>query len=351
MAEKVADIRAELVQLGLTVKEANDIKGAKALKAKRAELQASQISYDVEPEEEYEVSYEEDDYPEHVAQSYPEEEYEVSYEEDDDEDGYTVTYDEEEDDFPEAVEKIEREIVDGANIPLGSPEWQELVMSMFREDELIPNPDNKDQKVPCLSGLSRVGNEIYHVISSEAVEIIPNVIDNWPAATVRYSITAENNDKIVTYSAVADAWIKNMDPQKPDSVYNRYPTAIAESRAESRVWKKLLHIRHLPSYEEISKTGEASNTSFFDEAVEEDPLFIKDGQKNIITQKCKQFGIDLYKLINKPHFVNPEENPEILFDNIDELPYNTACKIVKELSLYQTATEEAKEIPEEILIK
>lgn len=360
--ETVADIRAELVSLGMTQKEANAIKGKSNLVEARDDMRASVIDI----EEDYEVEYPEDE----GVEVSTEDAYEVTYE-DEAEDAaiqvfdqaylnngeYEVEYEdidteEESDSFHKEVRAIEEKIVDASNIQLGGPEWQEYVMGLFTEEELIPNPDDKEQRIPCLAGLSRVASSIYKLNYSGPVAIETGYINNHPSATVTYRIEAEYEGRTYIAAAVGDAWIGSMDPQNPKSVYNRYPAAIAESRAESRALKKLLHLRNVPSYEEISRTGEANSyhSPFFDESIDESPLEINDTQKMVINQKSKQFGIDVFKLINKPHFVNPEENPEILFDSIDDLPYNVASQIVIELSAYQSATEEGKEIPKEILL-
>lgn len=358
--ETVADIRAELVAMGLTPKEAASIKGKANLITKREEMQSSTIDVD----EEYEVEYPEHEGLETMAD---EDEYTVDYEDEfdetdaafedytwgkgDDPNEYEVEYDdidavEENDDFHSEIIEIEDKIVDADSIAIGSAGWQDYVMGLFTDEELISNPKNEEQKVPCLAGLSRVANSIFDIVETYPVSIDTDFINGHPAATVRYQVTAELNGRRYVYGAIGDAWIGSMGGE-----YSQYPGPIAESRAESRVLKKLLQLRNIPSYEEISKTGEANKyqTSFFDEAIEAEPIGIKDSQKTIITQKANQFGIDVFKLINKPHFVNPEENPEILFDSIDDVPYNVATKIAAELAAYQSATEESKEIPEEIL--
>lgn len=342
MSEKVADIRKDLVGLGLTEEEANAIKGKQALCDKREELLAQLSDLDIEDDEdEYEPVYE--DEPE-VNSILPEDdddgpdEYEPQYKEDE-ELSMTEESDETLTAVSDSLEGLEQRT-------LGSQAWQDYVMNKFYEKELIDNPQDSNDKLPCLAGLSRVGHELFEIIFSGAIEIMPNIINGHPSATVVYKIDffevdEDGNGQVKTYTAVGDAWIDNMNQN-----YNGYPSAIAESRAEARAWKKVLHLRNKPAYEEISDKIEGFESVFDNETREG---FITDAQINLIETKCLQFDIDVYKYINRNHFVSPEEYPEPSYEKLSDVPHNVALTMVKQLTTkYQVCTEDSEEIPEEI---
>lgn len=349
MAEKVADIRKDLVELGLTPDEAQAIKGRAALIEKRDELKEAtqidieeieeEISYDtVEPETEYDTEYDTV--------------YDTSYFEDNFEDGepdeYDVSYPElnavepEEDLLTGTMDKLQSVSVDKAE--RGTPEWEDYVMSQFMAEELI---DFGKLKTPNLKGVSRVANKMFKIEKSGPVKVETWFANNHPAATVIYEVIARNNETRYTFSAVADAWIENMGG-KDAKDFTVHPAAIAESRAEARALKKLLDLRSVPAYEEVSKTNGGYGPSVFDEQNSE-PENITSRQQTIIEQKCKQFGIDVYKFINKPHFTDPEKHPEPKYSIIEEISHKDAVAMCKELQKYQELTEDSKEIPKEIL--
>lgn len=178
----------------------------------------------------------------------------------------------------------EKEMVDGENIPeYGSEDWEPYIMSKFLPDELY------NEKHPTLNGLRRISKKYFSsVISSLPVEIV----NNMPvSAMCRYQIHFDNGQ---IFGAAADATQENINGN-----YNVYPTAIAESRAEARTYRKALMIT-AASAEEIK-----GNEATFDSVLEstktvsdynaEDP--ISEQQKTIVETKCKQMKIDIDKFL------------------------------------------------------
>lgn len=348
MAEKVADIRKDLVELGLTEQEAKDIKTRANLIAKRAEILANsdiEIEADESLEEEYPEEYQEEEY----TVEYPEvENLEDGFEEFEDGLGDEIDVVYEDDELTEAMDRVEQVKSDVKQLERGSEGWSDYVMSLFTDDELIEDVNGGD-KVPCLAGLSRVANQMFDIEVSKPVETQTGMYFNHPAATVTYLVIATNKTTLNRYEfgAVADAWIQSMGKNE---TFNVHAAAIAESRAESRALKKLLDLRNVVAYEEISKTGGKSmGASVFDEAEEKDDEPLTDKQKLLIETKCKEFGIDLYKFINKQHFEDPESNPEPLYVSLEDVSRKVAGAMATELRRYQTCEETSKEIPESIL--
>lgn len=340
MTEKVADIRNELIGMGMSEEEVMALKPKSVLVETRDKMlqEISEVSeMDVEEEEEYTPVYQEV------------EELETLDGDEEDPDEYVPDYDdneilvsEEENDLD-----ISNRIKEAGNVQLGDKNWQDKIMAMFNEDELIDNPKDKDDKLPCLAGLSRVGHLMFNVVYSGVKSISTGLINNHPSCTVVYQVDIQDMDEsglpvgIKTYTAAADAWSGSMNPG-----FDEYPAAIAESRAEARVWKKMLHLRNKPSYEEVSNKLDGIGSIFDDIPV---PGMINDNQIAAIEAKCDQFDIDVYKFINKKHFTNAEENPEPEYSDIKEVPYEIAQGMASYLNKLQTCTEDSLDIPEEIM--
>lgn len=172
-------------------------------------------------------------------------------------------------------------VVEGETVPeYGSDGWEPYIMSKFLPDELY------NEKHPTLNGLRRIAKQYFSgIISSVPVE----VVNNMPiSAMCRYQIQFDNGQ---TFGAAADATQENINGN-----YNIYPTAIAESRAEARTYRKALMIT-AASAEEIK-----GNEKAFDSVLEsvkeysqEDPM--SDQQKSIIETKCKQLKISFDKFL------------------------------------------------------
>lgn len=331
MTETVAEIRTQLVSMGMSEEEAAEVKGKSALIAKRDEL-----AKHLENEREMELEEEPDEY----VPSY-------SDESDEEPDEYVPSY--EDDIIEEEADETAAQVTEGldkiTSLKPGTKEWEDFIMSQFTEDELIEHPNMKGEQLPCLAGLSRVGQLMFNVTNTGVRSYSTTIIDNHPATTVVYQIMVEEVENGVPtyreYSAIADAWHGSMS-----GVFNAYPAAIAESRAEARTWKKLLGLRNKPAYEEISNSLEG--TSIFDDIEDEEDGMITKTQESLIESKCEQFGIDVYKYINKKHFTDKENNPEPEFSSISEVPYDTAAAMVKYLTKIQSCTDDSVDIPEEL---
>lgn len=203
----------------------------------------------------------------------------------------------------------------------GSSEWEKYVMESFLPDELY------DGNYPTLNGMRRVAlNLMGNVMFSGPLEVISKLPES---SYCIYNIKFESG---YSFSAAADAHLENIS-----GAFSIYPTAIAESRAEARAYRKALLLSTV-SAEEVkgnentfhSVLKESSSTTV--EGYNEKDS-INDQKKSIIESKCKQLKIKLDKFL---------ENQEVSFDTATK---EDGVKLAKLISDYQRGT---VEIPESI---
>lgn len=169
----------------------------------------------------------------------------------------------------------------------GDSNWESYVMSNFLEDELY------DGSYPTLNGMRRVALDLIGVPSfSGPVQVISNLPES---SYCIYKLAFM--DMHIEIRAAADAHEENIFGN-----YKIYPTAIAESRAEARAYRKALLISTV-SAEEIR--GDENVINLFANknsninVNDRESGRISDQQKKIIESKCKQLKIDLNKFLEK----------------------------------------------------
>jgi hypothetical protein len=166
----------------------------------------------------------------------------------------------------------------------GSENWEEYVMSQFTEKELYI--DEKENKYPTLNGMRRVSLfTLGRPIKSGPVSVVSNLSD---ASYCIYELVFENGQ---TFSAAADGFPNNIAGS-----YSIYPTAMAESRAEARAYRKAL-LLSTAAAEEVRGNEKVFNTVL--ETVKDYDLGedISSQQISIIETKCKSMKIDKAKFL------------------------------------------------------
>lgn len=263
-------------------------------------------------------------------------------------------YDVEQDDGEEVIEP-----------PYGSVAWQEYVLSLMREDELLDG-------YPTCAGLRRVAEILLgEVTFSGPTQVFPANDPNGPGrATVLYSVTFAwkrdvpayiDLDKfeypVRTFADVADCWHGNT----PDT-FAVHPVATASTRAEGRALRKALKL-NIHTAEEMANDKDASEVVLRSQERElgrqtenwNPTNNITPVQKKFILTKCKQLGIDVEKFINIEYYCyNTDEHlaaPK--YSNIDEVTSDVAKKMIEEINRYQTntGTDESTDIPDVIKLK
>lgn len=117
------------------------------------------------------------------------------------------------------------------------PGWSEYILSKLTDDE-------KEDTYPRADGLRRlVEQEISPIVSIETNIIQAPQNGNNMTSTVRTTIRLANGEK---YDAVTDV-------QKDDCIspYNQHISAIAETRAEGRAYRKILRLKNTVTKEEM----------------------------------------------------------------------------------------------------
>ena len=170
-----------------------------------------------------------------------------------------------------------------------SEKWSEWVISQFSDEEL-------ENGAPTCDGLRRVAENILGPI--EKVEIIKNDTpnaNNKGNATVVVGVTIshvhlEGHPRHGSYIYVEDLADANR-LNTPEEIF-KHPSATAGTRAESRVYRKMLRLRKVLTAEEL-----ASNESNIDETWSPSTP-ITDQQITVIDMLCKRTNVDVLDFIN-----------------------------------------------------
>ena len=224
-------------------------------------------------------------------------------------------------------EALEEEIPEDELAPsVGSPDWNDYVMSHFQANELIDGN-------PICAGLRRVAELLLgDIIETGPVEVFPATDNNGPGrATVVYQVVFNwmNSGMYKTYKEVADVWHGNTD-----DLFCAHPVATASTRAEGRALRKALKIRCLAA-EELAKKDIVEIVQQTVASAGED-IRISQQQIQFIDTRCKQLDIDVVK------FINIGENNYASINDIDK---DCAKLMIKYLNNYQN---DDTEIPDSI---
>lgn len=218
---------------------------------------------------------------------------------------------------PEAGTPLE--IVELEAPAITSPVWHDFVMTKFDESEV----DNSGY--PRVSGLRRVTEMLLGDIRvSEAYPIS----DHQDRCSVKFTVELHDakagTDKV--YSDVADATRTNVG----DNAIGEHLLAVASTRAEARVLRKLLRLRVLSSEEASlvkNPDGSAKDVSNL-------TGFIEPAQIQYLEVMCKRNNIDLWKYVN---------SGSGKYSSIEKIPYKNAQDMLRYLTKVQTGKAEVDE--------
>jgi hypothetical protein len=204
-----------------------------------------------------------------------------------------------------------------------SPEWNDWVMSLFTEDELVYNKD-VDEKLPRAIGLRRVSQFVHGAIKrSGPVELV--IRDRDEKTTITYEVEFDNGR---VFGDVAECWAENTPV-----TFMGHPAATACTRAESRVLKKALGLKGLTAEEMTHEQKEVQR-----EVVSKREDGVTDQQVALITKRCAGLQIDMDKFVSTWDDKN--------YNSIYDVPKSVAAKMVKAINTYQNGAD----IPEEIKV-
>jgi len=219
------------------------------------------------------------------------------------------------------------------------------IMSLFDDSELA------DGKYPKAVGLRRVAEDVLgKIVRSGPTQVIMSQDHNGlPMATIVYELVFVDGTVV---SDIADCWVGNT----PDT-FAVHPSATASTRAEGRALRKALKL-NVVTAEEMDNDKDA--TEMLKPALSTDSVrnvmdelekdTITATQAAVITSKCSTFGIEVEKFINKMFYTGKSDKKA--YDSIDEVPYSIAQAMIGELNNYQGTeqNELSKGIPPEIKI-
>lgn len=218
-----------------------------------------------------------------------------------------------------------------------SPEWKDYIMSQFRPKELVDG-------YPTCDGLRRVvEQEIGQILEFGPRAVVP-ALDKFglPMCTVTYYVTIlrEFNGlpQECSYGEVADAWDASMTGD-----YKIYPAACAATRAEGRIYRKLLNIK--ASAEEVERDSDVEDILTRTRKSSEPKASSE--RKRIMQKRAKGCGIDIEKMV-KYYYTNGDVEYDECVDNGDFLDKDTEF-LLEKLSNFQNSqmTEEEKSILKE----
>ena len=221
-------------------------------------------------------------------------------------------------------EPSDDEVLDEDEIPrvqpaFDSPEWTDYVISHLEDDEL-------EGVAPKADGLRRmVQHFLGPIVSHKIIRNAPPTLDNNATATVVVGITVHLSDesvhpaaihRLLEYQDVADCGKYNTEDP-----YHKHQSATAATRAEGRIYRKMLGLKGRITAEE--KAGE--NNEDFDEICTPDEP-ITEEQINMIDVVCGRLNIDVMGFLN----CGKKD-----FESIYEVTLSTAQKMMQHLNRVQ----------------
>jgi hypothetical protein len=195
-----------------------------------------------------------------------------------------------------------------------SPEWHEYLMRQFYEEEL------NSEGHPTCDGLRRLVQKLIGKITFAGIADFASPEDgNRGTATVVFQVdlfvTMDDHPQTrtqVSYSDIADC-----NQFNTDQPYSKYQSATAATRAEGRIYRKILGIRKTTA-EEISQVAESE-----EEWVQDD--LITEGQISVIDMMCQPDRCDLSVM----EYVNCGKNQ---YANIYVIPHSIASRMIQGLN-------------------
>lgn len=216
----------------------------------------------------------------------------------------------------EDLEKLEIEVAPH----IFSDKWAEFIMGQFEEDELVGD-------APKCVGLSRLVQKwIGPIIRCGIASHTPPTTENKGTATVVYQVEVfvTNQDHpayglgegTLFYEDIADV---NQD--NTDFPYCKHQSATAATRAESRIYRKMLNLRHIIAAEEVAEVAEEDGDIEWvtDESITDD-------QMSVINLICSRLNLNVME------FMNSGKNTYAV---VQQIPKRVATKMIKELNRLQ----------------
>jgi len=160
-------------------------------------------------------------------------------------------------------------------------EWHDYIMQQFHDAELMNG-------CPKVDGLRRLVEKFIGQIVTTGVEIVQTPCpENHERASVIYSATiidSDNEYAPITYTDAADCYKGNALDE-----YGKHPVALATTRAEARVLRKVLKLRTIAAEEQTSDIVNVIDKDNTDKITQE--------QVKTIMVLAERTGIDINALL------------------------------------------------------
>jgi len=181
-------------------------------------------------------------------------------------------------------------------------DWNQYVLDQLDPSEL-------QEGNPTTDGLRRVAELLLGEIFSQISQVrqSPDPDNNY-TAVVEHHITFSDGK---SFMGCADAHSKNTD--KP---YDKYTTAVAETRAEGRALRRALGLKK-PVADELSNVANEED---------DDGTLITDFQAKTIKQICKRNDINIESFIN---------SGKETYEKISDVSHSKAQLMIQQLNKYQ----------------
>lgn len=216
---------------------------------------------------------------------------------------------------------------------IGSSEWEGYVLSKLGTNE---KEDVNGTIYPKCSGLRRLTQALIgEIVKSGPTHVFaPTESDGCGRATVVYEVSIDFNGEVRTFSEAADCWQGNTP-----SPFNLHPVATASTKAEGRVFKKILQLNALTA-EEMSVAVVAKKTRSKIITDEEDGTVLATAnQLNIINTWSKRLKINLEKFVKN----------QFSSKTIETINRDDAIALIELVQKYSSIGSDNIPIPEEIL--
>lgn len=206
------------------------------------------------------------------------------------------------------------------NPSFNSPEWNDYVLSLFTNEELVDGN-------PTVDGLRRVTELVLGKIIFTNVDIVQSpTISNGYCCVLKYRITIKPFDEnknpsvihipeqTLSYEAAADCSASNCDAR-----FAVFATAVAETRAEGRVLRKALRLRKVIAAEEAVSVPHEDSLS---------DGKITPTQIKFIEVLCQRNDISIVKYLSAAKDFK-------FTGRLEDIPYKSAVTVIAHLSEMQ----------------
>lgn len=172
------------------------------------------------------------------------------------------------------------------------PEWTEYVISQLTDVE-------KDKEYPKADGLRRLVEKLICPIEKMYTTVVQSPSrDNGMISTVKTTVVLENGQ---SYEAVTDVQKEHL--QHP---FDKHISAIAETRAEGRAYRKILRLQNIVTKEEMVADTNLDDTKMAKTQIAYIDAMCNNGRLNINVKKLFDYVFKEKKLVDVKEYAHAD---------------------------------------------